>query len=415
MKRKFENGPGNREQGTGYLLAPFSLLPFAALLAADPAQALQGWQFYPTQNQLKFKTKAGVQPKATLIANPTRLVVDLPETRLETPPVAETYNGAIKSIRVGQFEKGTTRVVMELAPEYLIDAAQVQIRPISAQEWSVQLPPLRMTQLPADSVVVPVETPSQAIPVPPAPISVPRNPVGIAPPQVISVPPGSSVTPNSRLPKPLFPNLGTPKPAVPNPGTPKPAPAPKPVTPRPIPPKNKPVIVIDPGHGGPDPGTVGIGGLQEKRIVMDISQQVAAILEKQGVQAVLSRSSDIDLGLAPRTALANRLNATAFVSIHANAISLSRPDISGLETYYYNTGLSLARSIHQSVLQGTSAQDRGVRRARFYVLRYTDMPSVLVEVGFVTGRDDASKLSTPAYRRQMAQAIAQGILRYLGR
>ena len=157
-------------------------------------------------------------------------------------------------------------------------------------------------------------------------------------------------------------------------------------------PNGKMVVIIDPGHGGPDPGAIGIDGLQEKEIVMDIGRQVAATLEQQGVQAVLTRTTnDIDVDLEPRVSLAERINATLFVSIHANSISLSRPDISGLETYYYQSGAGLARSIHDSVLQGTGIQDRGVRTARFYVLRKTSMPSVLVEVGFVTGREDAAK------------------------
>jgi N-acetylmuramoyl-L-alanine amidase len=173
--------------------------------------------------------------------------------------------------------------------------------------------------------------------------------------------------------------------------------------------------MVDPGHGGPDPGAIGIGGLQEKGIVMSISQQVASLLEQQGVQAVLTRTGDSDLDLEPRVAMAERMNANLFVSIHANAISMSRPDINGLETYYYSgpSSARLAQTIHNSILQGVDIQDRGIRTARFYVLRRTSMPSVLIEVGFVTGRDDAVKLSNPTYQNQMAQAIARGILQYL--
>jgi N-acetylmuramoyl-L-alanine amidase len=173
------------------------------------------------------------------------------------------------------------------------------------------------------------------------------------------------------------------------------------------------VVAIDPGHGGGDVGAVGIGGIQEKEIVLDISKQVAAILEQQGVQAIMTRSDDREVELEPRVDLAERVNATLFVSIHANAIDMSRPDINGIETYYYDNGESLARTIHNSVLQGTGAPDRRVRQARFYVLRKTSMPSVLVEVGFVTGADDAPKLRDPAYRSQMAASIARGVLLYL--
>jgi N-acetylmuramoyl-L-alanine amidase len=153
--------------------------------------------------------------------------------------------------------------------------------------------------------------------------------------------------------------------------------------------------------------------LQEKGITLDISRKVAARLEQQGVQAILTREDDRDLDLEPRVAMAERMNATVFVSIHANSISLSRPDVNGLETYYYQSGDRLARAIHSSVLQNVNVRDRGVRSARFYVLRRTSMPAVLVEVGFVTGADDAAKLSTDNYRSQMADAIARGILQYL--
>jgi N-acetylmuramoyl-L-alanine amidase len=175
------------------------------------------------------------------------------------------------------------------------------------------------------------------------------------------------------------------------------------------------VVVIDPGHGGPDPGAVGISGLQESGTVLDIGRRVQAGLEKSGVQVVMTRTTnDVDVDLQPRVDLAERANATVFVSIHANSISLSRPDISGLETYYYQSGLDLARTIHRNVLQGTGIEDRGVRSARFYVLRRTSMPSVLVEVGFVTGRSDAARLTDSAYRQRMADSIARGILEYLG-
>jgi N-acetylmuramoyl-L-alanine amidase len=183
--------------------------------------------------------------------------------------------------------------------------------------------------------------------------------------------------------------------------------------PLPTAPRGRIVVVIDPGHGGPDPGAVGINGLSEVDIVDPISQEVASLLERQGVQAILTRRDNIDLGLEPRVALAERVNATLFVSIHANAISMSRPDVNGLETYYYASGERLARTIHSAMLQETGARDRGVRQARFYVLRRTSMPAVLIETGFVTGSEDAANLSRPEYRSRLAAAIARGILQYI--
>jgi N-acetylmuramoyl-L-alanine amidase len=173
------------------------------------------------------------------------------------------------------------------------------------------------------------------------------------------------------------------------------------------------LVVIDPGHGGNDPGAVGISGLQEAGIVLDIAKQVGSLLEKQGIQAVLTRQDDREIDLEPRVSLAESLNANLFVSIHANSINLSRPDINGIETYYYDSGSSLASSIHRSVVNTTGMEDRGIHQARFYVLTHTSMPAVLVEVGFVTGREDAAKLNNPTWRDQIAAGIAQGILRYV--
>jgi N-acetylmuramoyl-L-alanine amidase len=170
--------------------------------------------------------------------------------------------------------------------------------------------------------------------------------------------------------------------------------------------------MLDPGHGGKDPGAIGIGGLREKDIILPIAQQVAAILEQRGVKAILTRTDDYFVDLAPRVEMARRANVDVFVSIHANAIA-NRPDVNGLETYYYSSGQRLAQTIHSSILQNVGVKDRGVRRARFYVLRNNPMPAVLVEVGFVTGRQDAPRLATTAYENQMAQAIANGILQYI--
>ncbi len=188
---------------------------------------------------------------------------------------------------------------------------------------------------------------------------------------------------------------------------------PIPATPPPIPASDRPRIIIDPGHGGKDPGTVGIGGFREKDVVLPISLDVAEILRKQDIEVIMTRDSDYFVSLEGRTDLANDMNADLFVSIHANAINLSRPDVNGLETYYYQSGRRLAEIIHWSILNGVNIDNRGIRRARFYVLRHSIAPAVLVEVGFLTGAVDASRLKNPDHRRQMAEAIARGIIEYI--
>jgi len=173
------------------------------------------------------------------------------------------------------------------------------------------------------------------------------------------------------------------------------------------------VVIVDPGHGGSDPGAVGIGNIHEADVVLEIAQQVASILEQQGVQAIMTRTSDVDVELEPRVAMAERANASLFVSIHANAIDMSRPEVNGTGTYYFSSGERLADTVQNVIVQELGMQDRGIHSARFYVLRKTSMPAILVETAFVTGADDAKKLADPSWRSQMATAIANGVLQYL--
>ncbi|MFM7560558.1 N-acetylmuramoyl-L-alanine amidase, partial [Cylindrospermopsis raciborskii] len=178
-------------------------------------------------------------------------------------------------------------------------------------------------------------------------------------------------------------------------------------------PKGKLLVMIDPGHGGKDPGAIGIAGVQEKDIILPISLRIAKILQENGVETVLTRDADYFVTLPGRVEMAQRTGADIFVSIHANSAGLNRPEVSGLETYYYDSGLDLARTVHNKILQNVNVRDRRVRKARFYVLRKNSIPSILVELGYLTGEEDVANLQRSTYQNQMAQAIAQGILQYL--
>lgn len=148
-------------------------------------------------------------------------------------------------------------------------------------------------------------------------------------------------------------------------------------------------------------------------MVSEIAYDVAEILEKSGVQVVLTCSDDREIDLEPRVQIAQRANSNIFVSIHANSISLDRPEVNGLETYYYSSGNRLAQVIHDAIMRQLSMIDQGVRQARFYVLRNTAMPAVLVETGFVRGAQDAQNFNDLAWRTQMSQAITAGIVEYV--
>jgi len=182
--------------------------------------------------------------------------------------------------------------------------------------------------------------------------------------------------------------------------------------------QNKFSVVIDPGHGGPDPGAVGIGGIRETDVVLEVSKIVKELLSEKGIKVSLTRKSEVDLDLPPRVSFANNIDADVFVSIHANASRGKRKDINGLETFYYRgwKGRLLAKRIQKQILRvSPGSPDRGVKQGRFYVIKNTRMPAVLVEIGFLTGRLDARRLEKNSHRKRIAYAIAKGILEYLSK
>jgi N-acetylmuramoyl-L-alanine amidase len=175
------------------------------------------------------------------------------------------------------------------------------------------------------------------------------------------------------------------------------------------------LIIIDPGHGGGDPGAVG-NGIQEKDVVLAMSLRLGRILQGMGYSVQYTRTTDVEIGLQPRVELANNLRADVFISIHANSLASGNSPISGIETYHNpgsTAGFSLATLVQQQLVRATGGVDRGVKSARFYVIRHTQMPSILVETGFVTNPQEAANLNNPNYQERLAQAMANGIDQFL--
>ncbi len=215
-------------------------------------------------------------------------------------------------------------------------------------------------------------------------------------------------------------------------------------------------IVIDAGHGGHDPGTIGHGGLQEKDLVLDVALRVAQMLRNElGVEVVMTRDSDVFIPLEERTAIANAKGADLFLSIHANS-SRSRK-ARGIETYYLNfagtphaesvaarenavssgtmkdlQGLvktimlnskipesrDFASAVQESMVENVRSMnpeipDRGVHTAPFYVLIGATMPSVLSEIAFVSHPEEESLLKKDGYRDTIAQSLVGGVRAYL--
>lgn len=213
-------------------------------------------------------------------------------------------------------------------------------------------------------------------------------------------------------------------------------------------------VVIDAGHGAHDPGAIGIGGLQEKEVTLDLALRVRDLLQAAGYETVLTRDRDIYLPLEERTALANTARGDLFLSLHCNASDTGK--LSGVETYFLNLASNvrsmqtaarensmavanmsdlqqIVREIQNSKMDESSQfaariqrslhdtlhrtfpdiKNLGVKQAPFYVLIGAQMPSVLAEVSFINNRTEGRRLADPAYRQLIAQALVDGIKRYV--
>jgi N-acetylmuramoyl-L-alanine amidase len=195
------------------------------------------------------------------------------------------------------------------------------------------------------------------------------------------------------------------------------------------------VVVLDPGHGGQDSGAT-CGGVLEKDLTLDVARRIDRLLNSEGIATLMTRVGDTYVSLADRAAFANRVRKCIFVSIHFNEDN--KPVASGVETYYAGHQITagsflaswlpflwrplsdspnpesqnLAGFIQEALVARTRSADRGTQARQFFVIANVTSPAVLIEGGFLTNKEDISKLASEDYRDQIAAAVADGILRY---
>ena len=362
--------------GRTVLALVHALVPLALALAPLPALAassLSAWRIN-REGQLELRTAPDLPVRAFYEAGRggigPRVWFDLPGAPLRTRTIPSS--GLVRQIRVGQPTPDSTRLVVEFQPGTQLDPSSLKLVGTARDRWRMDLTglaPQGLQALGEGDMEAPVFTPAWR-----------QGPLAPSQPR-----PGGALGPLSAS------------------GLPE-------VTP------GRFKVVIDPGHGGPDPGAVGIGNLRETDVVLDVSLQVAQLLQAKGVQVLMTRTSEVDVDLPPRAALANSSGADLFLSVHANALSMARPDVNGIETFYFDSprARALAQAVQEEVLAvSPGSPDRGARTARFYVIRRTTMPSALLEMGFLTGELDAPRLADPAHRRRLALAISRGLLNVL--
>ncbi|HBI03660.1 MAG TPA: hypothetical protein DDY49_06490 [Paenibacillaceae bacterium] len=172
-------------------------------------------------------------------------------------------------------------------------------------------------------------------------------------------------------------------------------------------------VVIDPGHGGLDSGCIGADGkTYEKNFTLSTSQKLKSrLLLNPNFKVLMTREGDTSLSLEERVNVANNVGANVFISIHANAFDNSAAN--GTESFYYNpTSQPFADVIHKHLLQATQFQDRGLKVESFRVLTQTNMPAVLIEVGFLTNSSNLAEMNSDSFKQNVAEELYQAILEY---
>jgi N-acetylmuramoyl-L-alanine amidase len=433
-----------------------------------------------SSTRVVIDVERAVKIESDVAHDPDRLWVDLIGTRLHPnldKRVWPVGDGLLEQVRVGKNREGVVRVVLDFKDVW------------EHQMFFLENP----TRLVIDVRGQAVATASAPRSEPPPGTAIAAGPPTAPPPAAPAPPPSASSLPSRRVDGMLPPEADTalappaggspielrgvdqlPPGRVPEPSRrAREAAAPPPAVAAALPP-DPPVanragsyslarqlglgarrIVIDAGHGGHDPGTIGRGGLQEKDLVLDVALRLERLVRKElGTDVILTRSGDIFIPLEERTAIANQRGADLFLSIHAN--SSRNPQARGIETYFLNFAKNahaeqvaarenaispatlkdlqnlvraitlnskidesrdFAAAVQESMVKGVRDEhpvpDRGVHTAPFYVLIGANMPAVLAEIAFVSNPEDERRLKTPEYREVLARSLLRGVRSYL--
>ncbi len=427
--------------------------------------AVQHWST-PDYTRVTVDLEQDVEFESQRIDNPDRIFFDLKNARLASGLIGKSLDvddGLVKKVRIAQYKPGRARIVIETEdqasynaslllnpPRLIIDVHSENSQP----EQSAAVAEKKPSSMPADDATATRVLPASPAAAKPLADAVPKKvvveaddsdadadspklrkkPVKVSAPvrgsksRVASEKNMREAQPTSDGDRSLIRALGL----------------------------KIGKIVIDPGHGGHDTGTIGPNGLLEKDLVLDVSKRLGKLLEvRLGAEVVFTRRDDTFIPLETRTSIANQEQADLFVSVHAN--SSHDPDARGVETYYLNftsspEALEVAarenaasdKSIHelqdlvkkialkekieesrefaadvqQSLHSGLSAKttgirDRGVKKAPFVVLIGANMPSILAEISFISNPDDEKRLKGPEYRQRIAESLYRGISRYV--
>ena len=381
-----------------------------------------------------------VQLESDRVGNPERLWIDLLGTRLHPNLARRVFpvgDGLLEQVRIAQNRPDAVRVVLDFKDSWEHNVFYLDTPPrLVVDVTGPEAPPARVAGSTDAAAPAPAPTPASG-----------AAPAGPASSPAPSGPPGATANGSAAARSPTARTPPAPEPPAANRGGSYSLARQLGLGAR--------TIVIDAGHGGHDPGTIGRRGLHEKDLVLDVAVRLERLVRRElGAEVVMTRSTDVYVPLEERTAIANAKGADLFLSIHANASR--NPKARGIETYFLNFARSahaesvaarenaiseatlkdlqglvkaitlnskidesrdLASSIQEAMVSGVRRHhpvpDRGVHTAPFYVLIGANMPAILAEIAFVSNPDDEGRLKKPDYRDVLARSLLGGVKAYL--
>jgi N-acetylmuramoyl-L-alanine amidase len=418
--------------GFSRILARIALVTFALTIIAQRALAapvIEAARFDTTDavTRISFTVTEALEFRIFTLSDPDRVVIDLSETAWRVPAAAMPRpSGLAKAVRFGQFRPGTARIVIDCAARAAVREAKILSVSATGPHRLV------LDLVPASGTMPTVMTE------PPPPLVPPSGAIAAA--QAVAA--GTALGAATPIDGAKLSAFARPLPRPKSAGAPR-------------------IVVIDPGHGGHDPGAIGASGLFEKHVTLAAARDIRTALTASGnYKVVLTRNRDTYVRLRDRIAIARRAGADLFLSVHADA--LRDREVRGLSVYTLSETASDAeaaqlaeRENKSGVLNGMDlsaespevtdilidlvqreTQNRSIRLASllieelraeslllpnthrfagFAVLKAPDVPSVLIEMGFLSNRADERLLGTTAYRKQLAGAVAEAVHAYFAR
>lgn len=329
-------------------------------------------------NEVIVHTSDNIKPEIILLESPNRIALAFPNSKIDKPLTLPGPSQMIRIIQAAQFDENTVYVMVEPNEKLTYEYASI----IGRNKFILELSQAKPG---STKVVAPSAPPAEKEIAAAPPVAVPQ----IAAIPVISA---EAVKPTSEII--AVPVAAKPKPA-------KAAPSLSGIT-----------IVIDPGHGGRDPGYVGKTGILEKYLTLKVALKLKQILTEAGAKVLMTRYNDVSTKDKAIVDLANSSKADIFVAIHFN--SYTSPYIAGCETYYFTpTSKSLAKVMQKTLARSIKRRNRGIKKVTYYIVHHTKMPSVLVEPVYLTSPKEEKLILSPTFQTRVAYGIYKGIAEYV--